>query len=140
MWYIPFSGFDDPCGMLSLCRTRDCYFHFHAATHFSWTFSQWHFYKIILAYYDSQDSPDPLANSLLQPQLPGTLVLELDWLPLRTDKDEPLVLCIAGADSSFRLIEVNMYVACFLLFPVIFHFALGDSSSIAYGKYGRNHH
>ncbi|KAJ0985684.1 hypothetical protein J5N97_004040 [Dioscorea zingiberensis] len=56
----------------------------------------------------SDDTPDPLANALLQPQSPGTLVLELDWLPTRTNKDEPLVLCIAGADSSFRLIEVNM--------------------------------
>ena len=55
-----------------------------------------------------QDSPDPLANSVLQPQFPGTLVLELDWLPLRTDKNDPLVLCIAGADSSFRLLEVNV--------------------------------
>lgn len=54
------------------------------------------------------DSPDPLANSLLQPQFPGTLVLELDWLPVRTDKNDPLVLCITGADSSFRLIEVNI--------------------------------
>jgi WD repeat-containing protein 11 len=51
-----------------------------------------------------------LANALLQPQSPGTLVLELDWLSTRTTKDDPLVLCIAGADSSFRLIEVNMYV------------------------------
>lgn len=57
-----------------------------------------------------QDSQDPLANSLLQPQFPGTLVLELDWLSVRAAKDDPLVLCIAGADSSFRLIEVNMYV------------------------------
>lgn len=56
-----------------------------------------------------QDSPDPLANSLLQPQFPGTLVLELDWLSLRTNKDDPLLLCIAGADSSFRLIELNVY-------------------------------
>ncbi|KAB2020075.1 hypothetical protein ES319_D07G042300v1 [Gossypium barbadense] len=54
------------------------------------------------------DSPDPLANSLLQPQFPGTLVLELDWLHLRTDKNDPLVFCMAGADSSFRLIEVNI--------------------------------
>ncbi|CAH8306254.1 unnamed protein product [Eruca vesicaria subsp. sativa] len=52
------------------------------------------------------DSPDPVAQSLLQPQIPGTLVLELDWLPLRTDKSDPLVLCIAGADSTFRLVEV----------------------------------
>lgn len=59
------------------------------------------------AIYDL-DCPDPLSNSLLQPQIPGTLVLELDWLPLRTDKNDPLVLCIAGADSSFRLVEVNM--------------------------------
>ena len=57
-----------------------------------------------------QDTTDPLANAILQPQSPGTLVLELDWLPLRTNKNEPLVLCIAGADSSVRLIEVNMYV------------------------------
>lgn len=54
------------------------------------------------------DSPDPLANSLLQPQFPGTLVLELDWMPLRTDKNDPLILCIAGADSSFRLVEVKV--------------------------------
>lgn len=53
-----------------------------------------------------QDSQDPLANSILQHQFPGTLVLELDWLPLRTDKKDPLVLCIAGADSSFRLVEI----------------------------------
>lgn len=43
-------------------------------------------------------------------------MLELDWLPLRTDKTEPLVLCIAGADSSFRLIAVNMYVKIFSYF------------------------
>ncbi|KAM7265985.1 hypothetical protein ACFE04_003668 [Oxalis oulophora] len=55
-----------------------------------------------------QDTPDPLANSLLQPQFPGTLVLELDWLPLRTDINDPLVLCIAGADSSFRLLQLNL--------------------------------
>ncbi|XP_024968119.1 WD repeat-containing protein 11-like [Cynara cardunculus var. scolymus] len=54
------------------------------------------------------DSQDPLANSLLLTQFPGTLVLELDWLPVRTDKNDPLVLCIAGADSSFRLIQVNI--------------------------------
>ncbi|KAK9073807.1 hypothetical protein SSX86_006401 [Deinandra increscens subsp. villosa] len=54
------------------------------------------------------DSPDPLANSLLQPQFPGTLVLELDWLPVRSDKNDPLVLVITGADSSFRLVEVNI--------------------------------
>ncbi|KAF5805222.1 putative transcription factor WD40-like family [Helianthus annuus] len=54
------------------------------------------------------DSQDPLANSLLQTQYPGTLVLELDWLPVRTDKNDPLILCIAGADSSFRLIQVNI--------------------------------
>ncbi|KAL4574582.1 hypothetical protein LXL04_021416 [Taraxacum kok-saghyz] len=54
------------------------------------------------------DSQDPLANSLLQTRFPGTLVLELDWLPVRTDKNDPLVLCIAGADSSFRLVQVNI--------------------------------
>ncbi|XP_006646857.2 WD repeat-containing protein 11-like [Oryza brachyantha] len=70
--------------------------------------------RIAVLFYDNTfsifdlDSADPLANALLQPQSPGTLVLELDWLSTRTKKDEPLVLCIAGADSSFRLIEVNM--------------------------------
>ncbi|KAF4392022.1 hypothetical protein F8388_004351 [Cannabis sativa] len=70
--------------------------------------------RIAVLFYDNTfsifdlDSPDPLANSVLQPQFPGTLVLELDWLPLRTDKNDPLVLCIAGADSSFRLLEVNV--------------------------------
>ncbi|CAI9100824.1 OLC1v1038003C1 [Oldenlandia corymbosa var. corymbosa] len=70
--------------------------------------------RIAVLFYDNTfsvfdlDSPDPLANSLLQPQFPGTLVLELDWLPVRVDKNDPLVLCIAGADSSFRLIEVKL--------------------------------
>jgi hypothetical protein len=70
--------------------------------------------RIAVLFYDNTfsvfdlDSQDPLANSLLQPQFPGTLVLELDWLPVRTDKNDPLVLCIAGADSSFRLFEVNI--------------------------------
>ncbi|PON63191.1 Guanine nucleotide-binding protein, beta subunit [Parasponia andersonii] len=70
--------------------------------------------RIAVLFYDNTfsvfdlDSPDPLANSVLQPQFPGTLVLELDWLPLRTDKNDPLVLCIAGADSSFRLLEVTV--------------------------------
>ncbi|KAK4764333.1 hypothetical protein SAY87_013771 [Trapa incisa] len=63
------------------------------------------FYDNTFSVYDL-DSSDPLANSLLQPQFPGTLVLELDWLSVRMDKSDPLVLCIAGADSSFRLIEV----------------------------------
>ncbi|GMH27310.1 hypothetical protein Nepgr_029153 [Nepenthes gracilis] len=65
------------------------------------------FYDNTFSIYDL-DSSDPLANSTLQPKFPGTLVLELDWLPLRTDKEDPLVLCIAGADSSFRLVEVNV--------------------------------
>ncbi|XP_008809225.1 WD repeat-containing protein 11 isoform X2 [Phoenix dactylifera] len=70
--------------------------------------------RIAVLFYDNTfsifdlDTSDPLANALLQPQSPGTLVLELDWLPTRTNKNEPLVLCIAGADSSFRLIEVNI--------------------------------
>ncbi|KAK3025871.1 hypothetical protein RJ639_042300 [Escallonia herrerae] len=64
------------------------------------------FYDNTLSVFDL-DLQDPLANSLLQPQFPGTLVLELDWLPLRTDKNDPLVLCIAGADSSFRLVEID---------------------------------
>ncbi|XP_010687946.2 uncharacterized protein LOC104902003 [Beta vulgaris subsp. vulgaris] len=63
------------------------------------------FYDNTFAVYDL-DSSDPLVNSPLQPQFPGTLVLELDWLHLRTHNDDPLVLCIAGADSSFRLVEV----------------------------------
>lgn len=63
------------------------------------------------------DTSDPLANALLQPQSPGTLVLELDWLPMRADKNEPFVLCIAGADSSFRLIEVNINDAKTSLVP-----------------------
>ncbi|KAL6585966.1 hypothetical protein OROMI_002610 [Orobanche minor] len=69
--------------------------------------------RIAVLFYDNTcsvfdlDSSDPLANSLLQPQFPGTLVLELDWLPLRTNKDDPLILCIAGADSSFRLVQLN---------------------------------
>lgn len=78
-----------------------------------------------------QDSPDPLANSLLQPQFPGTLVLELDWLPLRSDKNDPLVLCIAGADSSFRLVEVNMYVQTSLLFCLIICFICSPGLKIA---------
>ncbi|XP_042498165.1 WD repeat-containing protein 11 isoform X2 [Macadamia integrifolia] len=65
------------------------------------------FYDNTFAIFDL-DTQDPLANSILQPQFSGTLVLELDWLPMRTDKNEPLVLCIAGADSSFRLIEVTI--------------------------------
>ncbi|XP_057416472.1 uncharacterized protein LOC130711050 isoform X2 [Lotus japonicus] len=69
--------------------------------------------RIAVLFYDNTfsvfdlDSPDPLANSVLQPQFLGTLVLELDWLPLRTNKNDPLVLCIAGADSSFRLVEIS---------------------------------
>ncbi|KAH9305179.1 hypothetical protein KI387_009583, partial [Taxus chinensis] len=54
------------------------------------------------------DTQDPLANAILQPQFAGILVLELEWFPLRFDKKEPLLLCIAGADSSFRLLEVNI--------------------------------
>lgn len=43
-------------------------------------------------------------------------MVELDWLPLRYDRNDPLVLCLAGADSSFRLVEVNMYVFLSSLF------------------------
>ncbi|XP_020597443.1 WD repeat-containing protein 11-like isoform X2 [Phalaenopsis equestris] len=70
--------------------------------------------RIAVLFYDNTfsifdlDTSDPLAFALLQPQSTGTLVLELDWLPMRTKRDEPLVLCIAGADSSFRLIEVGV--------------------------------
>ncbi|XP_021741757.1 WD repeat-containing protein 11-like [Chenopodium quinoa] len=65
------------------------------------------FYDNTFAVYDL-DLPDPLANSIAQPQFPGTLVLELDWLHLRTHYSDPLGLCIAGADSSFRLVEVTV--------------------------------
>ncbi|XP_024388450.1 uncharacterized protein [Physcomitrium patens] len=58
------------------------------------------------AVYDL-DTHDPLTHSLVQPHLGGILVLELDWYPLRPDKNEPLLLCIAGADGSFRLLEVQ---------------------------------
>ncbi|XP_027330478.1 WD repeat-containing protein 11 isoform X1 [Abrus precatorius] len=81
--------------------------------------------RIAVLFYDNTfsvfdlDSPDPLANSLLQPQFPGTLVLELDWLPLRTDKNDPLVLCIAGADGSFRLVETNVNDKRFGYSPLI---------------------
>jgi len=54
-----------------------------------------------------QDTHDPIACTLVQPHLGGVLVLELDWYPLRPDKNEPLLLCIAGADGSFRLLEVQ---------------------------------
>ncbi|KAJ1443908.1 WD40-repeat-containing domain superfamily [Sesbania bispinosa] len=60
--------------------------------------------RIAVLFYDNTfsvfdlDSPDPLANSLLQPQFPGTLVLELDWLPLRSDKNDPLDM-IGGLDG-----------------------------------------
>ncbi|KAL1823733.1 hypothetical protein ACET3Z_010511 [Daucus carota] len=70
--------------------------------------------RIAVLYFDNTfavfdlDSQDPLASSLLQPQFPGILVLELEWLPLRTDRNDPLVLCIAGADGTFRLTEVNI--------------------------------
>nr|XP_009381634.1 PREDICTED: WD repeat-containing protein 11 isoform X1 [Musa acuminata subsp. malaccensis] len=73
--------------------------------------------RIAVLFYDNTfsifdlDSSDPLANALLQPQSPGTLVLELDWLTMRSERNEPLVLCIAGADSSLRLIEVNIHNA-----------------------------
>ncbi|XP_010473707.1 PREDICTED: uncharacterized protein LOC104753113 isoform X1 [Camelina sativa] len=50
------------------------------------------------------------SQSLVQPQIHGALVLELDWLLLRIDKNDPLVLCIAGADNTFRLVEVTVYV------------------------------
>ncbi|XVF04021.1 hypothetical protein REPUB_Repub05bG0044600 [Reevesia pubescens] len=52
------------------------------------------FSPIVAGDHSRGDSPDPLANSLLQPQFPGTLVLELDWLHLRTDKNDPLVTII----------------------------------------------
>ncbi|KAL3689312.1 hypothetical protein R1sor_015621 [Riccia sorocarpa] len=53
------------------------------------------------------DTQDPVANALVHPQLGGIYVLELDWFPLRADKNEPLLLCIAGADGSFRLLEIS---------------------------------
>ncbi|CAA0372150.1 unnamed protein product [Arabidopsis thaliana] len=65
------------------------------------------FYDNTFSIYDL-DSPDPLAISLMRPQIPGTLILELDWLPLRTSKFDSLVLCVAGTDGSFRLVEVHL--------------------------------
>ncbi|CAL9234326.1 unnamed protein product [Arabidopsis halleri] len=65
------------------------------------------FYDNTFSIYDL-DSPDPLAISLMRPQIPGTLILELDWLPLRTSKFDSLVLCVAGTDGSFRLVEVHV--------------------------------
>eukprot|EP00250_Pteridium_aquilinum_P015429 c22572_g1_i1 orf=475-4656(+) len=53
------------------------------------------------------NTQDPLKNAIVQSQLGGVLVLELDWFPLRLQENESLLLCIAGADSSFRLLEVN---------------------------------
>ncbi|KAI5069331.1 hypothetical protein GOP47_0015632 [Adiantum capillus-veneris] len=58
------------------------------------------------AIYDL-NTQDPLKNAIVQSQLGGVLVLELDWFPLRLDESESPLLCIAGADSSFRLLEVN---------------------------------
>lgn len=74
----------------------------------------------LFAFLDFQDSPDPLANSPVQPQFPGTLVLELDWLHLRSHNNDPLVLCIAGADSSFRLVEVIVYVSYYVQFDIFY--------------------
>ncbi|KAJ7557212.1 hypothetical protein O6H91_05G117000 [Diphasiastrum complanatum] len=53
------------------------------------------------------DAQDPIANALVQPQLAGILVLELDWFPVRSDKQDPLLLCVIGADNSFRLLDVH---------------------------------
>ncbi|MCO5563310.1 hypothetical protein L7F22_016950 [Adiantum nelumboides] len=58
------------------------------------------------AVYDL-NTQDPLKKAIVQSQLGGVLVLELDWFPFRLDESEPLLLCVAGADSSFRLLEVN---------------------------------
>ncbi|XP_024526780.1 WD repeat-containing protein 11 [Selaginella moellendorffii] len=58
------------------------------------------------AVYDL-DTQDPVANSLVQPQLAGMLVLELDWYPLRIEKQDPLQLCLVGADGSFRMLEIQ---------------------------------
>uniref|UniRef100_A0A0E0CF78 Uncharacterized protein n=1 Tax=Oryza meridionalis TaxID=40149 RepID=A0A0E0CF78_9ORYZ len=88
--------------------------------------------RIAVLFYDNTfsifdlDSADPLANALLQPQSPGTLVLELDWLSTRTKKDEPLVLCIAGADSSFRLIEALRMILQLGVKPSWFECNSGD--------------
>lgn len=58
------------------------------------------------AVYDL-NTQDPLKNAIVQSQLGGVLVLELDWFPLRFEESGFMLLCIAGADSSFRLLEVN---------------------------------
>ncbi|CAH8386239.1 unnamed protein product [Eruca vesicaria subsp. sativa] len=63
------------------------------------------FFDNTFSFYDF-DSPDILAISVMRPQIPGTLILELDWLALRTSRFDSLVLCVVGTDGSFRLVEV----------------------------------
>ncbi|XP_048608744.1 WD repeat-containing protein 11 isoform X2 [Brassica napus] len=65
------------------------------------------FFDNTFSFYDI-DSPDPLAISLIRPQIPGSLILELDWLALGTSRFDSLVLCVVGTDGSFRLVEVRV--------------------------------
>ncbi|KAJ4872030.1 Transducin family protein / WD-40 repeat family protein [Raphanus sativus] len=65
------------------------------------------FFDNTISFYDI-DTPDPLAISVIRPQIPGTLILELDWLALGTSRVNSLVLCVVGTDSSFRLVEVRV--------------------------------
>ncbi|KAG5404864.1 hypothetical protein IGI04_010983 [Brassica rapa subsp. trilocularis] len=65
------------------------------------------FFDNTFSFYDI-DSPDPLAISLIRPQIPGSLILELDWLALGTSRFDSLVLCVVGTDGSFRLVEVHV--------------------------------
>ncbi|KAG2331850.1 hypothetical protein Bca52824_003030 [Brassica carinata] len=65
------------------------------------------FFDNTFSFYDF-DSPDPLAISVMRPQIPGTLILELDWLALGTSRFDFLGLCVVGTDGSFRLVEVHI--------------------------------
>ncbi|KAF6139126.1 hypothetical protein GIB67_009969 [Kingdonia uniflora] len=60
------------------------------------------------------------SESISQFSLTTTIVwnpcLRTRLVPLWTDQNEPILLCIAGADSSFRMIEVNIVS---LLFDVV---------------------
>ncbi|KAF2582469.1 hypothetical protein F2Q68_00002059 [Brassica cretica] len=65
------------------------------------------FFDNTFSFYDI-DSPDPLAISLIRPQIPGSLILELDWLALGNSRFDSLVLCVVGTDGSFRHVEVHV--------------------------------
>lgn len=74
-----------------------------------------------------QNTQDPLKNAIVQSQIGGILVSELDWFPIRFADSDIMLLCIAGADGSFRLLEVNMYGLIFLF--LLINFFLGYVSA-----------